>query len=91
MTKQTFKTVWSCFVAVLLGITLCAMLGCSSVLVEEPPTPAPPLVLNPEIDQTVKAAVGIWCRNLPNLRRIALRFIHALDPQWSSICDRQQE
>lgn len=67
--------------SVLLVASLC---GCGSILVPAPEVEPEPKVINPAITD----AVDIYCKNLINVRRIALRFIRALDPQWESVCDR---
>ncbi len=48
-------------------------------------------VLDPDFVDTVKTGKEIWCGNLHNLRRIVLRMIRAIDPQWTSICEVPNE
>lgn len=68
----------------LILITAILLSGCN-ILVPVPETEPEPKVLNPAIVD----AVDLYCRNLINVRRITLRFIRAIDPEWQSVCDRK--
>lgn len=46
------------------------------------------VILNPAIEQKADAILTIWCGNLTNIRRITLRFIRAIDPEWQSVCSK---
>jgi PBP1b-binding outer membrane lipoprotein LpoB len=45
----------------------------------------------PKVESTVEVSMKVWCGNLQNVRRIVLRFIHTLDPEWQSVCQRRSE
>lgn len=65
------------------GLLLAVLTGCG-ILVPASSDPPEPKVINPAITD----AIDLYCRNLINVRRIALRFIRAVDPEWQSVCDR---
>jgi hypothetical protein len=47
--------------------------------------------LPPETVRVGSFVLGTYCENLTNLRRLTLRFIRALDPQWTSVCEEYEE
>jgi hypothetical protein len=47
-------------------------------------------ILNPAIEEKADVALDVWCKNLTNVRRIALRFIHVVDPDWQSVCHARE-
>lgn len=70
-----------------------ALLSGCSLFVEVPVVDGQPqtdtgtaVVINPKTEQKVDAVLDVWCRNLTNVRRITLRFIHVVDPEWQSVC-----
>ncbi len=54
--------------------------GCATIT-EEGKVPGP-------ITNTVEVGLTVWCDNtiLANLRRIVLRVIHVVDPEWQTVC-----
>lgn len=69
---------------------LLLLAGCVTVPVDATGQPiverSEAVVLDPVIKDKAGIALDIWCGNLPNVRRIVLRFIHAIDPEWRSVC-----
>lgn len=78
----------------LISVVLCAVLltGCATVPVDSAgnvimdQVANEKIVLKPQVKDRVDIALDVWCGNLTNIRRIVLRFIHAVDPQWQSVC-----
>lgn len=47
--------------------------------------------LPPETVRTGTFLLSTYCENLTNTRRLLLRFIRALDPQWTSVCEEYEQ
>jgi hypothetical protein len=41
-----------------------------------------------EYKNVAEFGLSTYCGNLTNTRRILLRFIRAVDPQWTSVCEQ---
>ena len=44
-------------------------------------------VPDPKATGKARAYQSIYCNMFPNTRRIILRFIRAMDPEWKSVCE----
>lgn len=84
-------------IAVLMLALLLTSSGCLFVQVPVTDTGEPVVaretttVLNPAIEEKADVALDVWCRNLTNVRRITLRFIHVVDPDWQTVCQARAE
>jgi len=52
-----------------------------------PPEDRTITVVDPKTQQKAVAYQRIYCKAFPNTRRIILRFIRAMDPEWKSVCE----
>jgi hypothetical protein len=65
--------------------TICiALLSACTTIVETGTLP-------PSVYNTVGVSLDVYCGNLTNLRRIALRLIRAMDPDWTSVCEQWED
>ena len=46
--------------------------------------------LPPETTNTLNFTLDTYCSQLVNVRRLLLRFIRAVDPQWTSVCETRE-
>jgi hypothetical protein len=76
-----------------LVLVTAALSGCVTYQLDQngdpiiPPENQTITVLNPQVRQKAVVAQSVYCNAFPNTRRIILRFIRAMDPEWKSVCE----
>jgi hypothetical protein len=82
------------FASFLLCAVMASMMaGCVTYPADEngnpiiPPQDQTVTVLNPNVRQKAVVAQSVYCNAFKNTRRIILRFIRAMDPEWVSVCE----
>lgn len=88
------RNMWKLMLVGILLACALSLTGCAAfttVPVEQAAAPPETVtIVKPEITGKVSAGLDVWCANLTNIRRIVLRVIHVVDPEWQSVCVTRQ-